>query len=223
MMSRGCEKLPSKRRVIRRINFMTTDNGTLCAPSFLPLSYPYHPHPSSCPSLSLLVQDQRMLINKLPAIQLSSNLNMALAVLRNVLKQQQQQQQVPLPNVDLFSCCPSVCVCPEAHSTCTCRLCHCYCQNHFPSLLPPFNTSAPTFSRQLSLGARVASRLITKLMAKRKACQVQRSGSKGISSVREKEIKTLNGLTIKYAAKRVTIWRSYRHERLPINLILLRI
>lgn len=110
-MSRGCEKLPSKRRVIRRINFMTTDNGTLCAPANHPLSYPYPPQPSSCPSLSLLVQDRRMLINKLPAIQLSSNLNMALAVLRNVLKQQQQQQQVPLPNVDLFSCCPSVCVC----------------------------------------------------------------------------------------------------------------
>lgn len=82
------------------------------AHSVPPLSYhPHHPQPSSCPSLSLLVQDQRMLINKLPAIQLSSNLNMALAVLRNVLKQQQQQQRVPLPNVDLFSCCPAVCVC----------------------------------------------------------------------------------------------------------------
>lgn len=90
----GREKLPNKRRVIRRINFMTTDNGTNS----------HMPPPLPLPLESMLAQDRIMLINKLPAIQFElSNWNMALPVLRNLLKRQ-QQQQVPLPNVDLFVC-----------------------------------------------------------------------------------------------------------------------
>lgn len=53
----GREKLPNKRRVIRRINFMTTDNGTNSH------------HTSPLPLESMLVQDRIMLINKLPEIQ----------------------------------------------------------------------------------------------------------------------------------------------------------
>lgn len=167
-----------------------------------------------------------MLINKLPAIQLSSNLNMALAVLRNVLKQQQQQQQVPLPNVDLFSCCPSVCVCVPRSAF--------DMHMHGMSLLLPEPLSFPLASLQ-HFSSHIQSSVVigrtccleanyqTNGQAESLPSPAERSGSKGISSEREKEIKTLNGLTIKYAAKRVTIWRSYRPERLPINLILLRI
>lgn len=143
--------------------------------------------------LSLLVQDRRMLINKLPAIQLSSKMEHGSGSVEKCFK----QQQVPLPNVDLFVCLVCVCECPEAHVTCTCRSCQLRLQ-----ALPC--SSRPPDSRQLSLSARVArsALLLANYQTNGQAESLlpqtaERVKGRARASERVKQIKTLNGLPIK--------------------------